>query len=196
MKLLSQPPCNQIFQIECLEFMRTLPENSIDLVVTDPPYNDLSMFGKGKVGRKIGGKGKILGGHGWFANDQVPEEQFNVFFLEVLKELERILKPHGHIYIFCNHKVIDRFKGMFVQHFHYINLLVWDKIHIGLGWCYRNQHELILLGSKGKNKIKVQKKSNVLRFKRQPNNKGKHPTQKPESIISELIANSSVEVTK
>lgn len=179
---------NRIHQVDCLDFMGHLPDNSIDLVVTDPPYNDLSMFS----GRKTG-KGKLLGGHGWFANDQIEESEFNIFFLAVLKELQRILKPHAHIYVFCNHKVIDRFKWMFVQHFHYINLLVWDKVHFGLGWCYRQQHELILLGSKGKNKIKVQNKGNVLRFKRTPNNHRRHPTQKPENIITELIANSSQE---
>jgi len=179
---------NGVHRADCLTFMRGLPGDSIDLVVTDPPYNDLSMFSG-----KQGGKGKLLGGHDWFDNDQIPEDEFNLFFLSVLKELHRIMKPHAHIYIFCNHKVIDRFKWMFMRHFHYINLLVWDKVHFGLGWCYRQQHELILLGCKGKNKVKVQNKGNVLRFKRTPNNHRLHPTQKPESIISELIANSSQE---
>lgn len=179
---------NKIYQADCLEFMKTLPDSCVDLVVTDPPYNDLTMFGSSKTG-----KGKHLGGHGWFANDQVPEDEFNLFFLSVLQELQRILKPNKHIYIFCNHKVVDRFKPMFMRYFHYVNLLVWDKMIMGLGWSYRNQHELILLGSKGNNKIRVMSKSNILRFKRFVNNKGRHPTQKPESIISELISNSSQE---
>jgi DNA modification methylase len=180
---------DKIYQADCLEFMRGLPDKFIDLVIMDSPYNDLTMFGSSKTG-----KGKHLGGHGWFANDQIPEDEFNIFFLSVLQELQRILKPNKHIYIFCNHKVVDRFKPMFMRYFHYVNLLVWDKMVIGLGWCYRQQHELILLGSNGKhNKIKVQNKSNILRFKRHPNNRGKHPTQKPENIISELISNSSQE---
>lgn len=139
------PPANQIFQADCLSFMKKLPDNCIDLVVADPPYNDLTMFSG-----KPGVRGKLLGGHGWFANDQIPEDRFNIFFLAVLEELKRVLKPNKHIYIFCNHKVIDRFKPMLIQHFHYVNLLVWDKMLMGLGWCYRQQYELILLGTKGK----------------------------------------------
>jgi len=184
------PQPNKIYQADCLAFMKGLPDNCIDLVVADPPYNDLSMF-RGN----LGGTGKCLGAHGWFKNDQVPEAEFNVFFLAVLAELKRILKPDKHIYIFCNHKVVDRFKPMFMRHFHYVNLLVWDKVLMGLGWCYRQQYELILLGSNGKhNKIKVSGyKGNILRFKRLVNNSRRHPTQKPENIISELIANSSNE---
>lgn len=177
--------------MDCLEFMTTLPDESVDLIVTDPPYNDLSMFRGG-----LGNTGKCLGSHGWFANDQVPEEQFNIFFLAVLAELHRVLKPHSHFYCFCNYKISERFKNLIVSSgFNFVNLLVWDKLRMGLGWTYRNQYELIILASKGKNKIKVMSKGNVLRFARVANNRfiKTHPTQKLESIMSELIANSSQE---
>lgn len=189
-KTATLPPTNQIFQADCLAIMKKLPDCCIDLVVTDPPYNDKSMF------RGQGGKirqGQKLGSHGWFANDQIDEGEFNTLFLAVLKELQRILKPNSHIYIFCNHKVMERFKTMLIEHFRFINLLVWDKMMFGLGWCYRPQYELILLGSKGANKIKIKNKGNILRFRRLVNNHRRHPTQKPENIISELISNSSQE---
>ena len=132
------PLLNKLYKVDCLRFLKKLPDKSIDLVITDPPYNDLTMFRGGGL------KGKVLCGNGWFKNDQIPEDVFNNFFEAVLQELHRVLKDHKHIYIFCNHKVQGRFKKMFVQRFNYVNLLVWDKVYFGMGYCYRQQYELVL----------------------------------------------------
>ena len=62
-----------ILNQDCLEYMRTLPDSCIDLVMTSPPY---------AMQRK-----NTYGG--------IPEDQFPDWFAEIGKEIQRILKPTG-----------------------------------------------------------------------------------------------------
>lgn len=39
---------NKVYNMDCLEFMKTLPDNCIDLVLTDPPYGDGTAYGRTK----------------------------------------------------------------------------------------------------------------------------------------------------
>jgi DNA modification methylase len=72
---------NKITQGDCLEVMRTLPNNSVDLVVIDPPYN----IGKDKRWDK------------WSNVDE-----YVSFMIEVFRECGRVLKPTGSFYWFHN----------------------------------------------------------------------------------------------
>lgn len=88
-------------KIKCkdnLEYLRSLPDNSVDLVLTDPPYNvsqGKDMWFNGKLIRKDFGS--------WDYNfDPIP----------VLKELKRVLKPNGQIYIFCGTNQIPQYMSI------------------------------------------------------------------------------------
>ena len=86
---------NVIYNENCLEGMRGLPDESIDLIVTDPPYKVTSRGSYGSTGgmlkSKLSMQGKIFKN-----NDIIPEEY--------LPKLYRILKPKGHCYIMTNDK--------------------------------------------------------------------------------------------
>lgn len=80
---------NQIVQGDCLEVMKELPDESVDLVVTSPPYNI--------------GNSQHTGSKRHFAyNDNLPEEKYQQWQLEILQEFYRILKPDGSV--MYNHK--------------------------------------------------------------------------------------------
>lgn len=82
---------NKIYNIDVLEGLKQLEDNSIDCIVTSPPYNKygLSKFSHRKI--------KYVE---W--DDDMPEEEYQKWQIEILNECWRVLKPGGSI--FYNHK--------------------------------------------------------------------------------------------
>ncbi len=67
------------------------------------------------------------------------------------------------------------------------NMLVWNKIRMGMGMPWRNQHELIAFGKRGAGEIRTGKHGNVLSVNRVPNEY--HPTEKPVELLGILLSN-------
>lgn len=94
---------NQIHQGDCLEIMDRLPDKSVGLVVTSPPYNLKNSTGNGlKDGR--GGKWPNAGLIEGYAdhNDSMPYEDYVVWQRDCLSAMMRLLRDDGAI--FYNHK--------------------------------------------------------------------------------------------
>lgn len=84
--------------IDVLEGLRTLDDESIDIIITSPPYNKAGLNGKCK-----GGKWKKTIDYGGDINiDNKPEDEYQEWQLEILKECHRVLKKDG--LMFYNHK--------------------------------------------------------------------------------------------
>lgn len=94
---------NKIINADCMEVLKKLPDNSIDLVVTSPPYNLKNSTGNGmKDGR--GGKwsnAALIRGYDSY-DDCMPNDEYAKWQHEVLLELVRVIKNDGAI--FYNHK--------------------------------------------------------------------------------------------
>lgn len=94
---------NKIINADCMEVLKKLPNNSIDLVVTSPPYNLKNSTGNGmKDGR--GGKwsnAALIQGYENY-DDCMPADKYAKWQHEVLLELLRVIKDDGAI--FYNHK--------------------------------------------------------------------------------------------
>lgn len=94
---------NKIINGDCLEVLHQIPDNSIDLVVTSPPYNLKNSTGNGmKDGR--GGKwanAALINGYENY-DDCMPNDEYSAWQHEVLLELVRVIKEDGAI--FYNHK--------------------------------------------------------------------------------------------
>lgn len=85
---------NKIIQGDCLEVMKGIPDNSVDLVVTDPPYN-LDTTG-GKLDRR---KVNPLG---WFEGDDMEQGEYKVFLNYVFSETSRVLKDNTALYVWID----------------------------------------------------------------------------------------------
>ncbi len=83
---------NTLITGDCLEVLQELPSESVDVVITSPPYN--KHYAGGKLVKRIDYE---------IHNDNMPEEEYEKWQLQVLNELYRILKSDGHV--FYNHKV-------------------------------------------------------------------------------------------
>lgn len=166
---------------DAVAWLRSLPPESVDLVVTDPAYESLEEHrSKGTTTRLKHSKSSS---NDWF--EIFPNERFE----ELFREVHRVLKLNTHFYMFCDQST------MFVARpiaeaigFKFWKFLVWDKLKIGMGYHYRNQHELILFFEKGKRKLNDLGVSDVLPC---PRIVGGYPTEKPVAINEILIGQST-----
>ena len=175
---------NTIYNEDCLEGMKRIPDNSIDLVVTDPPYRTTSRGSSGGTGgilkEEINKRGKVF-------------KHNDIKFNEWLPELYRILKDTGHAYIMTNNKNL---KGMLMEienvGFNIYKTLIWAKNSPITNMYYMDSHEYIIFCRKGKAKrINNCGTKSVLNVDN-PRNKV-HPTEKPVELMEVLINNSSQE---
>jgi len=94
---------NKIFCGDCLNIMQKMPDCSVDLVVTSPPYNLKNSTGNGM---KVGATGKWAGAalqHGYsHHNDCMPHDEYVEWQKKCLKAMFRLIKEDGAI--FYNHK--------------------------------------------------------------------------------------------
>src|SRR5690554_5861405 len=94
---------NKIYNMDCLEGMKVIPDNSIGLIVTDPPY--LMNY---KSNRRV-----VKEKFDYIMNDVNAKDLIS----EYIKECFRILKDDTSIYMFCSWHHIDFFKIEFEKHF-------------------------------------------------------------------------------
>jgi site-specific DNA-methyltransferase (adenine-specific) len=178
----------QIFNMDALKFMAKIPSAKVDVIITDPPYWTLDKW------RNVGTTTR-LGGHG-DKDKQRPEMFFETidreYLWDIFVESYRVLKPDGHLYIFCD-DIVGPILCQFVREaqekrFEDCHLLVWDKEAIGMGYHYRRRYEFILFAWKGKRKLRDLGKADVFRYKRIVN---QYPTQKPPGLVQELVTQSA-----
>lgn len=128
----------QLMLGDCLELMRQIPDDSIDMVLCDPPYgmnwNSNRRKGESKH-RKIGNDDNLE----WLA--------------DFTKQCFRVLKNNRCGYFFCSFHNIDIFKQELEKLFKIKNLIVWVKNNHGTGdlkGSYAPKHEMIWFVVKGR----------------------------------------------
>ncbi len=211
---------NMIYNMSCLDGMKSLPDNSIDLIVADPPYN-LSKGANWKWDNSVELSG--MGGNwnkvmlDW---DNMTFEEYWNFTFAWLKEAQRVLKSTGSMWIFGtyhNTGIINVECQML--DIEIINEIIWYKrnafpnlsgrritaSHENILWCHKNSkkrdyyfdYEYSKNGNFFEDGLKVRGKQ-MRTVWDIPNNKekdelkfGKHPTQKPIRILKRMIMLSS-----
>lgn len=108
---------DQIYNIDCLQGMKSLLDASIDCVVTDPPYKVTQHGSSGTTGGVMATSsfrsGKV------FVHNDIDIEDY-------LSEFYRILKDGSHCYIMCNNRNLTHFlKVIDESDFHFIKSLIW-----------------------------------------------------------------------
>lgn len=173
---------------DCLNAMKNIQDESIDLIITDPPYK---LTSRGNAGTMSGywAKDKALVGKVFEYND-IEIEQY-------IDALYRILKDGTHCYIMCNHLNLPHFLGVIEKSkFKFIKCLIWDKQTKICGHFYMGQFEYIIMLRKGSARIINNCGTpDILSF---PNKKTKgldgnniHDSEKPIGLMEVLVSNSS-----
>ena len=181
-------------QGDCLELMKDIPDESIDLVVTDCPYHIVS-GGCTNVKRDDEPSGISNRRNAFTQKNAKSGKLFDnndIEFKEWLPDLFRILKNDSHCYIMINARNLKELQQEAENvGFKFQNILIWRKNNATPNRYYLNNCEFILMLRKGKARnINNMGTKNVLDI---PNiiGKKKHPTEKPVELMKILIENSS-----
>ncbi|WP_226552020.1 MULTISPECIES: site-specific DNA-methyltransferase [Celeribacter] len=198
-------PLNEILSGDCIEVMNALPEESVDLIFADPPYN-LQL--RGDLHRPDNSKVDAVD-DAWDQFDSF--KVYDDFTREWLKAARRILKPNGAIWVIGSYHNVFRL-GAELQNQGYwiLNDVVWRKSNPMpnfRGKRLTNAHETLIWASKAEaakytfnyEALKslnegIQMRSDWVlpicnggeRLKDDNGDKA-HPTQKPESLLHRVI---------
>lgn len=181
-----------LYQGDCLEILKKLPENSIDLLLTDPPYV-LNTKGGGTVNKKMKlsesladvEKAKIINGY--------DIELFGQEFLRVMKEI--------NAYFWCNKaQIYDYLKFYVGQLKCKFDIICWHKTNALPTYSnkYLSDTEYLLYFRKGKGKCFPHSYEDAKTYYLSVSNLKdkkvwKHPTIKPLCVTEKIIRNSSKE---
>lgn len=167
----------QIKQGDCLELIKEIPDGSVDMVLTDPPYGMAfqSNYRKEKYNE--------------IKNDKALE-----WLEEYVDECFRILKDNTAVYFFCSWHNVDIFKQAIEKKFKVKNILIWEKNNTSMGdlkGSYAPKYEMIIFAHKGRKLLNGFRYADVIKANRTGNKL--HPTEKPVDLLELFIKNSSDE---
>jgi site-specific DNA-methyltransferase (adenine-specific) len=170
---------DNFMQGDCLDVLETLPNNSIDIVITDPPYGISYKSNRSKFDDAITKRGLLNDG---------ADEAFDLLF-KTCEVLSRKCAENSHLYFFCSWSVFSQFESIIGTFFTIKTPIVWDKGNKGSGDLendWGNQTEIIIFCVQGKKTINY-RRGNLISIPRLHTSKMVHPTQKPIELINELL---------
>jgi len=187
---------NKIHKGDCLELFEQLPDASVKMVLTDPPYGISYKSNMGEEG---------------FQKEEIANDGFEDWLKIMpkwIRQIHRVLEPGGCLAMFCAGggpvaalphawlEVERRFGKV-------DNVVVWDRVDMGLGWRYRPVWESIIIAHK---ELTAKEKeanpeiwngeanqTNILRQPRIIPKAGDHPTPKPVPLLGRLIEHNTNE---
>ena len=171
-----------IEQGDCLGLMKNIPDGSIDLIVTDPPY--LVNYCRHIKGHKFEKPIK---------NDKNAEDLIKTYILECY----RIQKDCSNIFCFASIKTYSFFEECLISAGYKIkNTIIWDKCNGGMGdtsTTYAPRYEILFYAEKGKTKIHGKRFDDIWTIKKVNSNEQFHQNQKPIELIERCILQHSNE---
>lgn len=183
-----------IFNVDCIQHFKSVADNSVDLIVTDPPYGINYKSNLQDCNRR-GGK-PVKNNSGFYFETIANDDKV---FTDWIPECYRILKDNSAIYIFCHwSKWHLFFKDVESCGFQVKNMIILDKSNHGAGDLkgqYAPKHELLMFATKGRHILGFQKRSaDIWPVKvKYSGSQRLHPNEKPIEWFENAIINSSKE---
>ena len=171
---------NKVYNTDCIGYMKTMKDNSVDLVVTDPPY--LMNY---KSNRRV-----VMDKFDYIKNDK---GDFGLIE-QYIDECYRIMKDNTAIYMFCSWHHVDLFKQAIESKFKLKNIIVWNKNNHGSGdlkASYAPKYEFILYAHKGRSLFRDKRIADVIDCAKVTSKELTHPTEKPIELLKLFIKNNS-----
>ena len=174
----------KLFCKDCLEVIKGIEDESIDLIITDPPYKIVKGGCTNKAVKYSGTNHDELKNGTLFNKNEI---NFN----DWIPKLYDKIKDGGHVYIMCNDRNMREVLN--VSHeskFKLLNILTWKKTKHNPNRYYLKNSEFIIMLRKGKAvNINNMGTYQVLEV---PNvDKKTHPSEKPVDLMKILVENSS-----
>ena len=167
---------------DCMELLKRTPNDYVDFVCIDPPY-------------ELDNHGGVVKGHDLerkLNRDKHINFISNGFNIEeVFIEIERVSKIVNMI-CFCSNKQISKIMNYWEQKKYSVTLLVWDKpnpIPLGNGKHISNLEFMVYVRGKGAtfNNLGVNEQKKTFNYPSPSSSKRIHPTEKPIELLERLI---------
>ena len=176
---------NSIYNMDCFEGMHKMPDNSVDLIVSDPPYNFKTKNGKGTG---------IVKGSQYLKEIEYMSHGFD---MRILDECVRVLK-RINAFFFCSREQIPMYIEYFSALGANIQLLTWSKTDVPplCNGKYLSDSEYIIYAYENSVSEKYTLITDHFITKKVRSDKNDplyHPTKKPIEILSALICSASEE---
>ena len=160
---------------DCLDVLPTLDSESVDAVITDPPYGiDY------QSARRTDSEARLPK----VKNDKLP-------FIWWLYHAYRVTKSPGSLVCFCDWRVQDTFKmAIEAAGYDIKSQVIWDRGWHGLGDLngqFAPQHDVIWFATKGKFVFKNGRPKSVIQSRRLAAQDLSHPTEKPVALMRHLV---------
>ena len=178
-----------IYNCDCLEGMRQIPSGTVDVVITDPPYDFKSTKGGGAFGSKTDDGNK---GREYHAELTTMSAGFQT---DVLDEMCRVCKI-PNMYIFCSKDQMPMLLDYAIKHKLNFDILTWHKTNPVPTCCnkYLSDTEYIIFmrgkGARVYGTYETKRKWWVQSVNAEDKKKYGHPTVKPLNIIRNMVVNS------
>jgi len=182
--LAAERPRADIRRDDCIRFLRGLPDASVDLIVTDPGYSGMNRhmkFGHGRIVGRYGDRDNQK----WFTEFEDDPDTYRAF----LAECRRVLRDSRHIYVMFDSFSLLSLGHLMREQFDVKCVIVWDKVHLGMGHYFRRRHEQIVFASKGNRKVASRDVPDVWAVPRL--HRAPYPTQKPVALFQRMISASA-----
>ncbi|MDD3774278.1 MAG: site-specific DNA-methyltransferase [Patescibacteria group bacterium] len=197
----------KLYKADCLDVLKQIPENSVNMIFADPPY----FLSSGSFTCQNGKMVSVKKGDWDLSNGTKKNFEFH---LKWIKSCRRVLKPDGTIWISGTyHSIYQCGLALEMNNFHILNDIAWFKPNASPNLSCRfftASHETLIWARKGK-KAKHTFNYNLMKNGDWPEDQikkpglqmrsvwslntpkpiekkfGKHPTQKPEDLLKRII---------
>ncbi|MCD6412820.1 MAG: site-specific DNA-methyltransferase [Elusimicrobia bacterium] len=177
----------RIINADAQKYIKKIPSRSVDLILTDPPYN-LSPYSTGNI--------KFT----WrkdFNNDLAGWDKKSFIPANWINEFKRILKPTGNIFAFCSYNLIGKWHAVFDPEFDTFQFMVWHKTNpppkVRRAGFLNSCELIVCVWNKG-HTWNFTKQNEMHNFIETPICMGRertknpvHPTQKPVRVLKHII---------
>lgn len=184
---------NKILVGDILDKIKLLPDKSVDLVITSPPYNLRNSAGSGRWPN-----GALIRGYDNY-DDRMPHDEYVVWQRRCLQEMMRVINDTGAI--FYNHKW--RVQGGLLQDRHDIvsgfpvrQIIIWKRVggvNFNLGYFLPTYEVIYLIAKRG---FKLVPKANafgdVWEFPQEKNSS--HPAPFPLALIDRIVKSTNAQI--
>lgn len=168
---------NTIQNIDCLDGLKEIPDESIDLILTDPPYG---------ISQELNCKGQRLGTTAKLNFNFGEWDQFNKEWFKIA-----VKKTSGWMISFCAKKDIGFYWDILEKSdFKAIDVIVWQKpdpIPLNGKTKMLNAWEAAIIGKKAGAYFSGRCQHNIFKYQAPKGKSRVHPTQKPVGLMKELI---------
>jgi len=184
---------NKIYNMDCLEGLKQLDDNSIDLIITSPPYNKGFWSSNRNINNGFNTKSRHID-YGCF-NDNLKPEIYEKQQKEIISECLRVLKSTGslfynHIDILKEHQTIH---PKYVYDFPVKQIIIWNRKNtpkLDKSYFFPVTEYIFWIQKTINSRVKFNKQLSIFNkniWSLSPDVKNKHPAPFPEQLSDNCV---------